>query len=52
MKINFPREDAESIGYMMYWFMTQCAVSALMLGVDPFNQPGVEDYKREMREAL
>lgn len=52
IKIRFPKEDAESVGYLLYWFMTQCAVSALMSGVDPFNQPGVEDYKREMREAL
>lgn len=38
----------ESIGYMIAFFETSCAVSALMLGVNPFDQPGVEAYKKNL----
>ena len=50
--IHFNRLDEESVGELLYWFKVQCAVSVLLLGVDPFNQPGVEAYKSEMRKAL
>ena len=50
--IFFDRLDEDSVGEMLYWFKVQCAVSVLLLGVDPFNQPGVEAYKSEMRKAL
>lgn len=40
--------DAYSLGYVMAYFQTVCAVSALLLDVNPFNQPGVEAYKRHM----
>ncbi len=50
--IYFRKLDEESVGEMLYWFKVQCAVSVLLLGVDPFNQPGVEAYKSEMRKAL
>ncbi len=50
--IYFRKLDEDSVGEMMYWFEMQCAVSVLLLGVDPFNQPGVEAYKSEMRKAL
>lgn len=50
--IYFNKLDEESVGEMLYWFKVQCAVSVLLLGVDPFNQPGVEAYKSEMRKAL
>lgn len=43
---------AERIGELFYYFMVQCAVSACLLGVNPFGQPGVEKYKREVRETL
>jgi glucose-6-phosphate isomerase len=36
----------------MCFFMVSCAISALMLEVNPFDQPGVEDYKKEMHELL
>jgi glucose-6-phosphate isomerase len=39
-------------GQVVYFFETACALSAYMMGVDPFDQPGVEAYKREMRERL
>ena len=50
--IHFDRLDEETVGELLYWFKVQCAVSVLLLGVDPFNQPGVEAYKSEMRKAL
>lgn len=43
---------AENIGYMIYFFEKTCAVSCYMLGVNPFNQPGVESYKKNMFALL
>ena len=42
----------EKLGEMFYFFQLACGVSAYMLGVNPFNQPGVEFYKRNMFELL
>ncbi len=42
----------ESIGYMIYFFEKACAVSGYILGVNPFNQPGVESYKSNMFALL
>ncbi|MDD6620872.1 MAG: glucose-6-phosphate isomerase [Eubacteriales bacterium] len=42
----------EEIGYMIYFFEKACAVSGYILGVNPFNQPGVESYKRNMFALL
>jgi len=50
--VHFDKLNEESVGELLYWFKVQCAVSVLLLGVDPFNQPGVEAYKSEMRKAL
>ena len=50
--ISIDEINARSIGELMYFFMVQCAVSALLLGVNPFNQPGVEAYKSEVRRLL
>ena len=44
--------NAESIGGLIYFFEHAVAVSGYALGVNPFNQPGVEDYKREMYRRL
>lgn len=43
---------ADNIGYMIYFFEKTCAVSGYMLGVNPFNQPGVESYKKNMFALL
>lgn len=40
------------VGQVVYFFETACALSAYMMGVEPFDQPGVEAYKKEMRERL
>ena len=42
----------ENIGYLIYFFEKACAVSGYMLGVNPFNQPGVESYKKNMFALL
>lgn len=42
----------KSLGYMIYFFEKACAVSGYMLGVNPFDQPGVESYKRNMFALL
>lgn len=41
-----------SLGYMIYFFELACAVSGYLLGVNPFNQPGVEAYKKNMFALL
>ncbi|MFA6667441.1 MAG: glucose-6-phosphate isomerase [Bacilli bacterium] len=44
--------DARNLGHFMNFFMNACAMSAYMLGVNPFNQPGVEIYKKNMFHLL
>jgi glucose-6-phosphate isomerase len=44
--------DEENFGYMVYFFEKACAVSGYMLGVNPFDQPGVEHYKKNMFALL
>lgn len=41
-----------SLGYMIYFFEKACAISGYLLGVNPFNQPGVESYKKNMFALL
>ena len=41
-----------NFGYLVYFYMLSCAVSAYMLGVNPFNQNGVEEYKKNMKMFL
>lgn len=41
-----------SLGYLFYFFMRACAMSAYMLDINPFNQPGVEVYKKNMFHLL
>ena len=44
--------SAFSLGYLLYFFELACAISGYMLGVNPFNQPGVEAYKKNMFALL
>ncbi len=44
--------DEYNVGFLMYFFEIACGISAYMLNVNPFNQPGVEDYKKEMFRLL
>jgi glucose-6-phosphate isomerase len=41
-----------NFGYMVYFFEKACAISGYLLGVNPFNQPGVESYKNNMFALL
>lgn len=50
--IDIPQIDAYHLGYVLYFFMFSCGVSCYMTGVNPFNQPGVESYKRNMFALL
>lgn len=50
--IELDKKDAEQIGYLIYFFEKSCAVSGYILGVNPFNQPGVESYKKNMFALL
>lgn len=49
---NIPQLDAKTLGYMFYFFMRSCAVSAYLLDINPFDQPGVEVYKKNMFKLL
>lgn len=50
--INIDRLDANHIGQLIYFFELACAMSGSILGVNPFNQPGVEKYKTNMFKLL
>lgn len=50
--IKIPEVNAYFIAKLYYFFMASCALSAYMIGVNPFDQPGVEEYKKQMKEAL
>ena len=50
--ISISKMDAYNLGQLMYFFMRACAMSAYLNGVNPFNQPGVEIYKKNMFHLL
>ena len=50
--IDLEDRSAYSFGYLVYFFELACAISGYMLGVNPFNQPGVEAYKKNMFALL
>ena len=50
--INMEKLDANNIGQLIYFFELACAMSGEILGVNPFNQPGVEKYKINMFKLL
>ena len=50
--ISIPKNSAYYLGMLIYFFEKACAVSAYTLGVNPFNQPGVEEYKSHMFRLL
>ena len=41
-----------NLGYLIYFFEKACAISGYLMGVNPFNQPGVENYKKNMFALL
>ena len=50
--IDIPEQDEYSLGQLFYFFEYACGVSGYLLGVNPFNQPGVESYKKNMFALL
>lgn len=52
LMIKIPKMDEFHLGQLFYFFEFACGVSGYILGVNPFNQPGVESYKRNMFALL
>jgi len=52
IEILLPQMDAHAFGELVYFFELACGVSGYMQGVNPFNQPGVEEYKKNMFRLL
>ena len=50
--LNVEKMDEENLGYLIYFLEKACAVSGYVLGVNPFDQPGVESYKKNMFALL
>lgn len=50
--INMPEINEYELGYLIYFFEKACAISGYLLGVNPFDQPGVESYKKNMFALL
>lgn len=50
--LGVPKKDEFSLGELFYFFEFACAISAYIEGVNPFNQPGVEEYKKNIKEIL
>ncbi len=52
MVLEVPELNEFELGYMIYFFEKACAISGYLLGVNPFDQPGVESYKKNMFALL
>ena len=52
LTVTVPRRDEDSLGRLIYFFEFACGLSGYLLGVNPFNQPGVEAYKKNMFALL
>lgn len=50
--VNVQKLDAYGFGYLVYFFEKACAISGYLLGINPFDQPGVEAYKKNMFALL
>ena len=50
--ISMKKLNEQNLGELIYFFEKSCAVSGMILGINPFNQPGVEEYKRNMFRLL
>ena len=52
LRVSIPRLTADCLGGLLYFFEAACGISGYLSGVNPFNQPGVEAYKRNMFALL
>ena len=50
--LHLEKLDAENMGELIYFFEKACSMSGMILGINPFNQPGVEEYKKNMFKLL
>ena len=50
--LNISEFSAFTFGELVYFFEKACAMSCYLTGVDPFNQPGVENYKTELKARI
>ena len=50
--LNIPEVNEEELGYLIYFFEKSCAISGYIMGINPFDQPGVENYKKNMFALL
>ena len=50
--LNVEEMTETELGYLIYFFEKACAISGYLLGVNPFDQPGVESYKKNMFALL
>ena len=47
IRVVIPALNEDTLGSLIYFFEAACGISGYILGVNPFNQPGVEAYKKE-----
>ena len=52
IKIDVKKKDEENLGKLFYFFEFACGISAYMEDVNPFDQPGVEAYKKNIKALL
>ena len=52
LKIILPQLNEYYLGQLLYFFERACALSGYLIGVNPFDQPGVEAYKKNMFRLL
>ncbi|ANU15383.1 glucose-6-phosphate isomerase [Planococcus halocryophilus] len=52
LSLTIPKIDEFQLGHLLYFYMLSCAYSAYMLDINPFDQPGVEDYKNNVFKLL
>ncbi len=52
LMVHVPKQDAFCLGQLFYFYEFACGISGYLLGVNPFNQPGVESYKKNMFALL
>ena len=52
LEISIESFDEKGFGELIYFFELACAISAKLFGVNPFDQPGVEAYKSELKKLI
>lgn len=50
--VNIDKLNEKNIGELIYFFMVSCAIGGYLMGINPYNQPGVNEYKRLIRESI